>query len=1030
MKRTLFIALLLNFVLLGSLFAQERTVTGTVTSKDDGIGIPGVNVVVKGTTVGTITDFDGKFKIAVPEGKTTMVFSFVGMKTQDVEITGDVVNVVMETDALGLEEVVVVGYGVQKKSDVTSAITSVKSEEIERLPVLGVDQALQGKAAGVKVTTNSGSPGAGVTVRIRGVGTVNDPDPLYVVDGFPVDDIKFLNPQDISSMEILKDASASAIYGSRGANGVVLITTKQGKVGKATVSVDAYYGVQSVWNEPDLLNSQEYVDIMREAYVNAGKKPEQFKLQEPADDINHTTDWFGEMTRVAPQQNYNIAINGGSKTSRYSVSANYFNQEGTIEKSDYERITFRLNSDHDINQRLKVGNNLTMSHSTKHGVAEGDYFNGTVNAALKLDPLTPVQDADGNWVSSPYTDVKNPVAQLDFENEEIKRLRTVGNIWAEVKIVDGLTFKSNFGMELGQKDTYDFNPTFYLANDEQNQISKLIRGNSKWDSWLWENTLTYTKEIGMHNFTVMGGMSAQNRHDEWYTATKDSLVSEAEDLWYFDAATGTVTATGKSSDWAMLSYLARVNYNYADRYLLTASVRRDGCSRFGEDNRWGTFPSFSFGWNIMNESFGEAIPYASRLKLRVGWGQTGNSNIGNYPWASTIDVDPYFTYVFSGPGGETKVPGAAPRKFGNSEIMWETVESTNFGVDFGLLGNRITGSVDYFVKKTKDMILDVPVPDYTGYTDNPETNAGSVENKGLELVLTHRKMEGDFTYDVSFNISTAKNEITSLGDGDPISSAYMRIGNASRTEVGHEIAGFYGYVTDGLFQNEADLDAHSFTNADGETERIQPKAIPGDFRFKDIGSFDEEGNKTNIPDGKIDDADRDYIGSPYPDFTYGLTFNCAYKGIDFSIFFEGTKGNDIFNFMDFYTMSGGDVWNKDRRILDRWQGEGTSNEVPILNYSDKNDNLRISDRYIEDGSYLRLKNLQIGYTLPSSITEKAGIRKCRLYVGGQNLMTFTDYSGLDPEVGQRYTTSALTVGVDLGTYPQARILTVGANITF
>lgn len=1040
MKKLAILALLLTGIAVHLCFAQ-KTITGTVTDLDNGTTLPGVSIRVKGTVIGTITDFDGKYKLAnVPENATTLVFSFVGMKTKEVPIEGNKpVDVKLETDTKGIEEVVVVGYGVTRKSDLTGAVASVKSEEITKAPVVGVDQALQGRAAGVQVTSNTGSPGAGISVRIRGINTINDMDPLYVVDGLPTTSIGFLNPNDIESIEILKDASAAAIYGARAANGVVLISTKKGQTGKVVVSFDGYRGMQSVWKEPDLLTGPEYYDVMSKAYLQSyGENGKKFKLQETADDPTHTTNWFDEISRVAPIENYNISFSGGSKISTYNISGSYFNQEGTIKKSDYQRYTFRINTNNRINNYLTVGNNFTLTNTRQNSIAEGDYYNGILNSALKLDPLTPVRNENGDYVSSPYTDVQNPVAHIDHDNKRYDRYYATGNVFAEIEIIEGLKIKSDYGLYLYRRDTYDYDPVYFLAPDEQNPISKVSRGYSRTNRYNWANTITYSKKLmEKHKITLLAGTEAVGSKNEWLEASADSTIADTKEFWYLDSGIDTENdvADGSASEWYQMSYFGRLNYNFDDKYLFTATVRRDGSSRFGEGYRWGMFPSFSAGWNISNESFMETVPQLSTLKLRFGWGKLGNDQIGLYQYSATVNYSERYTYVFSsgtGNGGSYLSYGAAPSHFGNKDIHWEEQVSSNFGVDFGLLENKITGSADYFVKQTNDMLYYEPVPDYTGYLSVPATNIAKMENKGWEFSVNYRGKVGDLTYKVGFNVSHFKAEVLELGeDNTPLWKGTMRDAAVCKTAVGGEPGAFVGYITDGIFQNEQEIEDHVYTDPEtGKTKKLQPKAIPGDIRFKDIGSFDDEGEFIPVPDGVINDADRDYIGSPNPDLIYGLNLEAAYKGFDLSLFFQGTQGNDIFNFMIYYTMSTSDVWNKDSRILNAWDGEGSSNDVPIINYKDKNQNLRFSDRYIEDGSYLRLKTIQLGYSLPQSILSKIGLSKFRLYVGGQNLLTFTKYPGMDPEIGKVVGYGSLVNGIDIGTYPNARVMLIGANISF
>lgn len=1014
MKRiTLFLLLLIGIGLQVG-YAQERTITGTVTQADDGSTLPGVNIKVKGTVIGTITDFDGKYKLKVPADAQTLVFSFVGMQTKEVAISGkSEIDVALTTDAKGLEEVVIVGYGVQKKSDLTGSVASIKSEEIVETPVLGVDKAIQGRAAGVQVTSDNGAPGSGVEIRIRGVGTTENADPLFVVDGFPVDDITYLNPGDIESIEVLKDASASAIYGARAANGVILVTTKKGKVGKAVITFDSYWGNQRPWNKPDMVNSTEWYHIVKE-----GKSS--FRLEEPADDTLHTTDWFDEIIRVAPMQNYNLSISGGTEVSKYMVSTNYFQQDGIVKNTSYDRITFRINTDNKISNRISIGNNFALSHTKGNFITTSGYYSAPVSLALRWDPLTPVRDEEGNFLSSPYNDEKNPVAQLEYNNPRSKTFKMVGNVFADIKIMDGLTFRTSGGITLIRYDNYNFQPTYYIDQYDKAEESIVSRYYSKTDNWLWENTLTYHKEFGDHDVTALIGYTAQENRWENMDIEKKNAWSNKENLWYLSGARDHLTTEGGASEWAMLSYLGRINYSFKHKYLLTASFRRDGSSKFGPNNRWGFFPSFSLGWNVKNEAFLQNTELLSALKVRFGWGQIGNDRIPNYLFETSVAPNDDYNYSFgSNDETQSRVYGAGISVPGNPDIKWEAVETTNIGIDFGFFSNQITGTFDYFVKNTKDMLFKEPLPETTGYDGSYYMNAGEVQNKGVELSLTHRKATGHFTYEISFNISAIQNEVIKLNkDSSYIIAGGFREFSTTRTEKGHPIGEFYGYVTDGLFPSDEAVDEYTWddpTTEEIEEQKIQPKAKAGYYKYKDLNN-----------DGIISDADRDFIGSPFPDFVYGINFACAYKGFDLSLFFQGSQGNDIYHANEWYTLSHTQDFNKAKEVLeDSWSEDNPNGTLPVIDARGE-ENFRGSDRYIEDGSYLRLKNAQFGYTIPKTITKKVGIDYCRIYVGGYNLLTFTNYTGLDPEIGGY----ELAMGVDYGTYPQARNFLFGVNLSF
>lgn len=1001
------------FFLASVLFITVSTAQTRVTGKvigSDGIPIPGVSVVEKGTANGITTQLDGSYSLNVKKD-AVLTFSFIGMETKNISVEGkSIVNATLHYLVSELDEVVVVGYGVQKKSDITGAVASVDSEDLQKISASSAVSALQGQVAGVQVTSQTGSPGAAATVLIRGRGTVGNSSPLYVVDGLPLSDIGFLNTKDIESVEVLKDASATAIYGARGANGVILVTTKQGEAGDLKISYDGYYGIQSVWKKPELTNSQQWYDVINKANQKAGKP--NLALKPGADNLNHTTNWFDEVTRNAIVQDHNVRVSGGTDKLRMTLSGNLYDQEGLVLGSDFRRVSIRINSEAKLSEFVSIGENLSITNSKRNSILEGNYFNGILNAALKLDPITPVRDANGKFMSSPYTDVKNPVANIHNTFNTNKYQRIVGNVYANVKLLPNLLYHSSYGMDIHDADFYGFQPTYNYAADEKNDINKVSRSHSKTTLWNWINTLTYNFEIDVHSFSLMGGIEATDSNTEWFSASKDNIPSNEEYLRFLSAAEGDENgmgaASGSLTEWSMLSYFGRLNYSYDGRYFLTANIRRDGSSKFGKSNRWGTFPSVALRWRISNEEFFQPMIEKgiwTNASLRAGWGQVGNDKIALYQYATAVSNNKQYGYVF----GKTPklVYGGTIDSLGNPDIRWETVESTNVGLDLAFFENKLTVNYDWFVKKTKDMLLREPIPQYVGYTKAPYTNVGDVENRGWEFVLNYKnKLNNDISYNFGFNIGRAKTEVLSLGEVDFLSAGFVRTDNATRTQVGHEIGAFYGYVADGIFQNQAEIDAHA----------TQSGAIPGDIRFKDLNG-----------DGKIDSNDRTFIGSPNPDFTYGMNFGLNYKDFDFSMFWQGVKGNELFNFMIFETMNSGKTTNKYTSILNSWNGEGTSNSLPLLNAADKNNNFRMSTRYLEDGSYLRLRNIQLGYTLPDFITSKAKVEKIRFYVAAQNLLTITNYSGLEPEIG-RY--DSLSSGIDEGIFPHPRTIMFGANITF
>lgn len=1000
-----------------SLEAQQsgRKIEGVVRDSE-GEPLIGVNVVVKGTTNGTATDIDGRYTLSIKEDGAVLIFSYVGYKTQTISVTKNTIDVVLEEDIRLMDEVVVVGYGVMKKSDVTGAISSVKADAIARQPVTNVASALQGQVPGVVVTSNSGAPGGSVNVRIRGVGTVNNSDPLYVVDGMPVSDINYLSTSDIQSIEVLKDASATAIYGSRGANGVVLITTKKGNVGKTTVTLDAYYGVSKILNNLDLLSGPEWYDLqtninkVKEAAGSGG-----FDLTKV--NRNTSTDWIDQITRTASVQSYSVGISGGlADEYTYNTGVSYIKQEGTIKKTDYERLSVRQNIEKTIVKKiLSIGTNVNISQSKENRILEGSNTVGIMNSAIKLEPVIPVKNADGSYGYSPYVDYNNPVADIDYTNSKRKVFSLVGNMYADWNIIPGLKFKTSFGADIRKTDDYDFLPVYYVSSYQHNDINKVTRGYTKFNSYVWENTLTYSKTFAeKHALTALIGYTNEWTRTETLEGSKKNTPNDGFDLQYLDAAqdSGSATATGKAYESSLISYLGRVNYDYDDRYLITASVRRDGSSRFGSTNRYGNFPSFALGWKLSNENFFKNMNqgWISSLKLRLGWGRIGNQNIDNYMYQNLLSSNIQYSYLFGTGSTQELYQGIVAIKMGNKDVKWETTESTNIGLDANFLQGRLVFSGEYYSKKTKDMLLEAPIPNYWGFEYGPMTNIGTVSNRGVEFNAEWRDQIGSFTYNIGFNISTIRNRTPSIGGGSPVAGASVRGGYATNTRDGYPIGAFYGYKTDGLIQTAEQL---------AEVKKRQPEAELGDVVFVDV-----DGS------GTLTDADKTMIGNPIPDLIYGINLGAAYKGFDINIQLGGTYGNDIFNAMRYFTYDLVSSTNKDRAVLNYWTPTNTNTDIPRLAATDSNDNMRLSDRYVEDGSYLRLRNIQLGYTLPVALTRKAAMQKVRVYVTGQNLLTFTSYSGADPEVGQISATNTLSRGVDIGTYPQAMTFTGGISITF
>lgn len=987
-----------------SLQAQNISVKGVVKSTD-GTTLPGVNVALKGTTTGTNTGSDGTYSI-MASAKDVLVFSFLGYASREIAVKGQTaIDVVLSETATNLEQIVVVGYGTQRKSDLTGAVVSVKAADIEKMPAATTDQVLQGRAAGVTVTSNTGMPGAPLQIRVRGIGTINNSSPLFVVDGFPVDDIGYINPADIASMEVLKDASSTAIYGARGANGVILVSTKSGKAGAPVITFDTYFGSSKMWKKPELLNASQWAMLKDEALSNAGLDPIPALVDYQS--LGQGTDWVKEVTQTATTRNLNFSVSGGNEMVKYFLSANNYKQEGIVRKSDFERTSVRLNMDMNLKKWLKLGENLSVESGKNHSINEADEWSAILIQATAIDPVTPVYLPDGKFAPSDYVDMNNPVAHLDRTKNESKNLRITGNVYGDLTIMKGLTFRSNLGLSYNFGNDYDYNPTFFISGAESNAVSAVYRGSNQERAWNWSNFLTYSKKINLHDLQIMAGVESSDDYSEWFSTRSTRLLKEFSHLIFISNATNpNSTSSGLMSEKKMFSEYGRLNYSYANKYLFTANIRRDGSSVFGPDHRYGIFPSFSAGWKLSEENFLKGNTLLSNLKLRAGWGQIGNDKIPPYGYSTLATSG--FRYNFNG----VIIDGISFPGEGNPDLQWETTTTTNIGIDAGLWHNKLTLTMEYYLKNTTDMLLDAPILSSVGMQYNPWVNIGSMKNKGFEMELNFTDAVGDFNYNIGLNFSTFTNEVTNLGTQAAILSAPLRNnGYVTRTMVGYPIAQFWGYKTEGLFQTQAEVDA--WVDANGEL--LQPNAGPGDIRYA-------KGSDGNLYYG--------IIGNPLPDFTYGLNLNMSYKNFDVIAFIQGVSGNDVFNGTKVYTDRPDATHNMSVRMLDRWTGEGTTNDAhyPRLNAADAN-NLAFSDRYVENGSYTRIKNLQIGYTLPDGISKSLKIIKLRIYVGATNLLTLTRYTGFDPEIGTGYYGS-LDLGVDRAFYPQPRTFIAGLNLTF
>jgi len=1019
-------------VLLGSeLKAQSFQVSGTVKEELTGSTIPGATIVEKGTNNGTITDIDGKFSLKLADGKAVLQFSYVGYQTIELPVNGQsVIEVSMKSALTELDEVVVVGYGTQRKKVVTGAIATVNAKEITSTPNLRAEQAMQGRTAGVQVTNLSGQPGEAPTVRIRGAGTTGNSAPLYIVDGMTVGSIEYLNPGDIESIDVLKDAASAAIYGARAANGVVLVTTKGGKGGTEAgmnLTYSAYHGIQNVAKTIEMLNAEQYRMLMNEGARNAGLS-EPFDLNEiPA----HNTDWQDLLFQSnAPIFNHELSLTGGNAVSSFSSSFSYFSQQGIIggEKSQFDRITARLNSRHQVSKRFNFGNNLAYTHIVRRGIGSNQSFNGAYSSALNLDPLTPlyqqdqailglppyssepvVTNADGSvYGISDYVgaEVVNPLALLEVQNGETRVDKVVGNVFGEFEIIDGLKVRSSFGTDLAYVINDSYRPLYYL-NGAQNNTEKtsVYKSTNRYFTWQWENTISYTKKILDHQFSVLAGTTASEYRYEDLTGFNAKVPTTDPDNIYLNMATDTAwVATGGASHSALLSTFGRVTYDYMSRYAFTGIIRRDGSSKFGPNNRYGIFPSLGASWLLSEEKFMPKLGPVDFIKLRTSWGVNGNQEIGNYQFVSTIDKSR--GYIF----GSGRIIGASPSFIENADIKWEESEQIDIALDLGAFDNRLTFTIDYYVKTTSGLLERIPIPAHVG-NDPPYANVGSVQNKGIEISANWRHYLKDLRYSIGINAAFNQNKMTEIGNEENAlpGASWAIAGTVTRAEEGLPIAYFWGYKTDGLFQNMNEVYQHIGTTG----ELLQPKAVPGDVRFVDV-------NK----DGKLDEKDRTMIGNPTPDWTIGINASAEYKQFDFSMLWTGAFGQDVFNGAQRQDLR---FTNRPTAILERWQGEGTSTTIPRYTWIDINNNYRVSDLYVEDGSYLRLKNIQVGYSLPKNILSKIGASVWRFYVSAGNLLTLTGYSGADPEIGAM---SSFDIGIDRGIYPQSVTFRFGTTITF
>ena len=1055
-KAKSFILTLLVSLLSTVMYAQEFVCSGTVVD-EQGEPIIGASVFLKGSKNGVFSDIKGEFRLEnVAEG-SPITISYIGCKTVETKAAAGM-RVVMREDNEMLGEVVVVGYGVQKKSVVTASIAKVSSDELAATAPVRMDNALKGLAAGVTVTSSSGQPGAAARIRVRGIGTINNSDPLYIVDGMPIEGgLDYVNPSDIESIEVLKDAASGAIYGARAANGVVLVTTKSGKKGKVKVNYNFSYGWQSKWRKRDVLNATEYAVMMNEGYINAGMKPlyaDPYHLKDAmGNQVTDGTDWQDAVFNDnAPVMNHDLTVSGATDKVNYYLSLGYYTQEGIVggnfDRSNYQRLSLRSNTRYnvlDLSKERKSLNkidiivNLSYARIKSKGIDTNSQWGSPLGSALALSPvLTPTltgeaadaqdkfyrqtqPDYPGPILSpwgNPYTiagttynEMVNPLAALSLPGAQNWSHKFVANFAAEMQIWDGLKYRISYGADMSFWGNNSHTILYYLTTNNKATHTSASQESDRGTVWQIENVLTYDKTFGDHTFNVVLGQSAMKNTGWTLGASRWNLIDLNKP--YINFASG-LAEKGERDGWGgpsnphtLSSMFARLSYNYAERYMFQATVRRDGSSRFGVNNKYATFPSLSLGWNITNEPFMRKAPqWLSNMKLRASWGKNGNENIDDFRYA--VFTSTGNNYIFG--RGESVVNGVKANGLSNPDLKWEESEQTDIGLDLGFMDNALTFSVDYYIKKTNGMLMTMAIPSYVGET-KPIGNVGKMENSGVEFELGYKFRVSDAQFGIRGNASYLKNKLVNLGNdtGWAAYDSFQSVGTITRAMNGEPFPYFYGLKTDGIFQTQQEVD--SYVGPDGKTP-VQPDARPGYVRFVDINR-----------DGVIDDNDRTKLGKGMPDWTFGVNLSASWRRFDLSMMWQGTAGNDVFDATRRIDINS---TNLPSWMLGRWTGPGTSDKYPLFIVGDSSDNWKSSDLYVYDGSYLRLKNIELGYTLPDKIAHNVQISRLRLFVSAENLLTFTKYHGFDPEISSGGT----SLGVDYGVYPQARVWRIGFNLEF
>jgi TonB-linked SusC/RagA family outer membrane protein len=1068
--------LMLCWLLGAGAFAQDRKITGRITDGSDNSGLPGANVVIKGTQIGMVTDAQGRFSLNVASGRDVLTISAIGYVAQEIAIGNRTeINVVLTADIKTLSEVIVTGYGAQAKRDITGAVATVDTKQLLSIPATNVGQALQGRVAGVTVG-NENAPGGGVMVRIRGFGTINDNSPLYVIDGVPTKgNLNTLNLGDIESLQVLKDASAASIYGSRAGNGVVIITTKKGKAGKPKFTYDTYYGSQRHGKLLDMLNTNEYAQLIWESRKNSGVVsangnpnhsqfgngvtptipdfilPSGVSASDPrvARDANGNyvnynndisspkfllitkankegTNWMEEIFQTAPMQNHQLGVSGGNEGGRYALSLNYFDQQGIMKHTGYKRYSLRSNTEFNVTKKIRVGQNFQAAYGERIGQPSG---NGTesnpISFAYRIQPIIPVYDVAGNFAGTRGGDLDNafnPMADLYRNKDNVqKEVRLFGNAFAEVDVLPNLTARTSFGIDYNLSNYRNYSIRNIEASEARGSNSLQTNNSYDW-TWTWYNTLTYNLNLGeRHKFNVIAGTESIKSYFEFFDASRTSFAVDDIENRYLSAGTGVQTNNGGASNWRLASEFAKLNYGLDDKYLIDLTVRRDRSSRFAKEFRSAVFPAASVGWRLSKEAFMRPLTFIDDFKIRAGYGQTGNQEIGNYNSFTQFSTNPITSFYDINGTRTSAVPGYELTQFGNAKAKWETTTSLNIGFDASLLKNRLSVAFDWYTRTTSDMLFPVSAPLTQGVAVNPFQNIGTMRNRGIDLMINYGDKIGSsgLTYNVGANFSTYRNVVTKT-TGDPNTQYFgindERIQNFVVTQQGFPISSFYGYTIDGIFQTNEEAKAYpvQFGNAASEN-------VAGRFKFRDING-----------DGVINSKDQSIIGNPHPSFNYGVNLSLNYKGFGLTVFGQGVQGNQIFNYTKYWTDFPTFAGNRSTRMLyQSWRPGSTDAILPQLRSSDQV-SIQPSTYYLESGSYFRLKNVQLTYQLPQALLSRLRMGATSVYIQGQNLLTSTKYSGLDPEINLRNYSAGndRQIGVDGGSYPVAKTVLVGLNLSF